>query len=96
MPRPGKGSQGLVAVQSKAYTGMRKGISKTIKTATVKWMLNIRYILSFAAATAAESLQSCLTLCGPKDGSLPGSPIPGILQARILGWVAITKSDDFL
>ena len=45
LPRPGKGSQGLVAVQSKAYTGMRKGISKTIKTATVKWMLNIRYIL---------------------------------------------------
>ena len=39
---------------------------------------------------AAKSLQSCLTLCDPIDGSSPGSPIPGILQARILEWVAIT------
>ena len=37
-----------------------------------------------AAAAAAKSLQSCPTLCNPIDGSLPGSPIPGILQARIL------------
>ena len=37
---------------------------------------------------AAESLQSCLTLCDPTEGSPPGSPIPGILQARILEWVA--------
>ena len=41
-------------------------------------------------AAAAKSLQSCLTLCNPKDGSPPGSPIPGILQARILEWVAIS------
>ena len=41
-------------------------------------------------APAAKSLQSCLTLCDPVDGSLPGSPIPGILQARILEWVAIS------
>jgi len=40
-----------------------------------------------AAAAAAKSLQSCLTLCDPIDGSLPGSPVPGILQARILEWV---------
>ena len=40
-----------------------------------------------AAAAAAKSLQSCLTLCDPIDGSLPGSPIPGILQARTLEWV---------
>ena len=38
------------------------------------------------AATAAKSLQSCPTLCNPKDGSPPGSPIPGILQARTLEW----------
>ena len=38
---------------------------------------------------AAKSLQSCLTLCDPIDGSPPGSPIPGILQARKLEWVAI-------
>ena len=39
------------------------------------------------------SLQSCLTLCDPIDGSPPGSPIPGILQARTLEWVAISFSD---
>ena len=44
---------------------------------------------SAAAAAAAKSLQSCLTLCDPIDGSPPGSPIPGILQARTLEWVAM-------
>ena len=47
-----------------------------------------------AAAAAAKSLQSCLTLCNPIDGSPPGSPIPGILQARILEWVAIFFSNS--
>ena len=42
-----------------------------------------------AAATAAKSLQSCLTLCDPIDGSPPGSPVSGILQERTLEWVAI-------
>ena len=46
-----------------------------------------------AAAAAAKSLQSCPTLCDPIDGSPPGSPIPGILQARTLEWVAISFSD---
>ena len=40
------------------------------------------------AAAAAKSLQSCPTLCNPIDGSPPGSPVPGILQARILEWGA--------
>ena len=40
-------------------------------------------------AAAAKSLQSCLTLCDPIDGSPPGSPVPGILQARILEWVKL-------
>ncbi|XP_065784989.1 cytochrome c-like [Muntiacus reevesi] len=44
------------------------------------------------AAAAAKSLQSCLTLCDPIDGSPPGAPVPGILQARILEWVAISFS----
>ena len=43
-----------------------------------------------AAAAAAKSHQSCLTLCDPIDGSPPGYPIPGILQVRILEWVAIS------
>ena len=46
-----------------------------------------------AAATAAKSLQSCPTLCDPIDGSPPGFPIPGILQARTLEWVAISFSN---
>ena len=46
-----------------------------------------------AAATAAKSLQSCLTLCDPIDGSAPGSTVPGILQARTLEWVAISFSN---
>ena len=45
------------------------------------------------AAAAAKSLQSCLTLCDPTDGSPPGSPVPGILQARTLEWVAISFSN---
>ena len=46
--------------------------------------------MAAAAATAAKSLQLCPTLCNPTDGSLPGSPIPGILQARTLEWFAIS------
>ena len=45
------------------------------------------------AAAAAKSLQSCLTLCDSIDGSPPGSPVPGILQARTLEWVAISFSN---
>ena len=47
----------------------------------------------FAAAAAAKSLQSCLTLCDPIDGSPPGSIVPGILQARTLEWAAISFSN---
>ena len=50
------------------------------------------YAAATAAAAAAKSLQSCPTLCDPIDGSPPGSPIPGILQARTLEWVAISFS----
>ena len=46
-----------------------------------------------AAATTAKSLQSCPTLCVPIDGSPPGSPVPGILKARTLEWVAISFSN---
>ena len=50
------------------------------------------YQANIAAAAAAKSLWSCPTLCNPIDGSPPGSPIPGILQARTLEWVAISFS----
>ena len=47
----------------------------------------------YYAAAAAKLLQSCLTLCNPIDSSPPGSPVPGILQARTLEWVAISFSN---
>ena len=47
-----------------------------------------------AAAAAAKSLQSCPTLCDRIDGSPPGSPVPGILQARTLEWAAIAFSEE--
>ena len=55
--------------------------------------INTNFLLLHTAATAAESLQSCPTLCDPIDGSPPGSPVPGILQARTLEWVAISFSN---
>ena len=50
----------------------------------------------FCTAAAAKSLQSCPTVCDPIDGSPPGSAVPGILQARVLEWVAIAFSCDFV
>ena len=52
--------------------------------------------LAAAAAAAAKSLQSCPTLCDPIEGSPPGFPVPGILQARTLEWVAINDLEKFL
>ena len=52
-----------------------------------------RKVMTNLDAAAAKSLQSCPTLCNPRDGSPPGSPIPEILQARILKWVAISFSN---
>ena len=51
------------------------------------------YRLAAATATVAKLLQSCPTLCDPIDSNPPGSPIPGILQARTLEWVAISFSN---
>ena len=53
----------------------------------------IYYETNTAAAAAAKSLQLCLIPCDPIDGSPPGSPVPGILQARTLEWVAISFSN---
>ena len=55
-------------------------------------LLKLGYVKTLAAAAAA-SLQSCPSLCVPIDGSPPGSPVPGILQARTLEWVAISFSN---
>ena len=61
------------------------------KCCMIPLISGIKY--SNSAAAAAKSLQSCLTLCSPTDGSPPGSPIPGILQARTLEWGAVAFSN---
>ena len=81
------------------------GINSTPHGKIIKWK-DQRHILSTAvytkkvtasrkvsAAAAAKSLQSCPTLCSPIDGSPPGPPVPGILKARTLEWVAISFSN---
>ena len=56
-------------------------------------LLLLLFFFFFKVSAAAKSLQSCLTLCDPIDGSPPGSPVPGILQARTLEWGAIALSN---
>ena len=63
---------------------------------TFKSLIHFEFIFVYgvaANAAAAKSLQSCLTLCDPRDGSPPGSSVPEILQARTLEWVAISFSN---
>ena len=76
---------------SNPYMTTGKTIALTKRTFVGKVMSLLFNMLS--AAAAAKSLQSCPTLCNPIDGSPPGSPVPGILQARTLEWVAISFSN---
>ena len=71
---------------------MKKYIQVASKHMLADWA-RCSMSLVTAAAAAAKSLQSCPTLFDPIDGSPPGSPIPGILQARALEWVAISFSN---
>ena len=70
-----------------SYTGLQSTCSLNVSALT---MVSVTYV--YLAAAAAKSLQLCLTLCDPIDGSPPGSPVPRILQARTLEWVAISLS----
>ena len=65
--------------------------SMSLNTVKDSWTVYV-CVNKKAAAAAAKSLQSCPTLCDPIDGSPPGSPVPGILQARTLERVAISFS----
>ena len=67
-------------------------IFHNIESAKYK-MLEVNLNVFNEKATAAKSLQSCPTVCDPIDGSPPGSPVPGILQARTLEWIAISFSN---
>ena len=77
--RTGKG-------HSNVHLSQRKAMPKNAQTTTQLHSSHTKY-------ATAKSLQSCPTLCDSIDGSLPGSPIPGILQGRTLEWVAISFSN---
>ena len=80
-------NQELTDVQA----GFRKGKGSSDQIANIQWIIkNQEENSRNTSATAAKLLQSCPTLCDPIDGSPPGSPIPAILQARMLEWVAIS------
>ena len=68
------------------------GKKKLLPTLAALVHLQVFLIFLRTATATAKSLQSCPTLCNPIDGSPPGSPVPGILQARTLEWVAISFS----
>ena len=81
-----------VFIEEHKNTNLEKYIHSMF-TAAFFALASIQKEPAAAAAAAAKSLQSCPTLCDPIDSSPPGSPIPGILQARILEWVAIFFSN---
>ena len=64
-----------------------------LKASIIFISIHMALVLGHTAA-AAKSRQSCSTLCNPIDSSPPGSPVPGILQARTLEWVAISFSNE--
>ena len=83
-----------------SYRSLKNHNTSGVYTLSLQYHILFLFIGSFsitlkllAAAAAAKSLQSCLTLCDPIDSSPPGSPVPGILQARTLEWVAISLSN---
>jgi len=85
---PGAGVGGELIFQSHIFLTFRT-FHGVLKAGILKW-----FAIPFSA-TAAKSLQPCPTLCDPRHGSPPGSPIPGIFQARVLGWVVIAFSIPF-
>ena len=74
-------------------TKHQKYLPKPFPTPSPQKLWDHKGLSCQAAAAAAKSLQSCPTLCDSIDGSPPGSPVPGILQATILEWVAISSSN---
>ena len=78
---------------SHPYMTTGKTIALTRRTFVGKVM---SFLFNMLSATAVKSLQSCLTLCNPIDGSPQSSSVPGILQARILEWVAISFSNEYV
>ena len=88
----------MATIKTQKITSVSKDTEKLEHLCTVgeiifKNIFAANYLLFIYLAAAGKSLQSCPTLYNPIDGSLPGSPIPGILQARTAEWVAISFSN---
>ena len=93
---PGRGAGGEFWMKTKASLQLQIILWKPTNEAPFGFSKSVSYIQTLEthlAAAAAKLLQSCPTLCDPIDGSPWGSPIPGILQARTLEWVAISFSN---
>ena len=88
--------ESLLELQEDPNQLILKEISPECSLEGLMLKLKLQYfgpLMQRTAAAPAKSLQSCPTLCDPIDGSPPVSSVPGILQARILEWVAIAFSD---
>ena len=72
------------------------GCPRALALSTLLHAPNLHWSSILHAAAATKSLQSCPTLCDPINGSSSGSPVPGILQARTLKWVAISSSNAWI
>ena len=92
-PRPLSLQSELIASAFADYEEQKNSLSNYLKGWLFPLSAGKIYPFILPAAAAAKSPQSCTTLCDPTDGSPPGSPIPGILQARTLEWVAISLSN---
>ena len=73
-----------------------RNFKRQIETRDQSGIIIVHITICLSGAAAAKSLQSCPTLCDPIDGSPPGSPVPGIPQARTLEWVAISFSNAWM
>ena len=82
----------LITIDKLSFKTIPENVDRDIWNIDLLQANRLQKIIFINAAAAAKSLQSCPTLCDPIDGSPPGSPISGILQARTLEWVAISFS----
>ena len=83
------------SVSAEGSENWNNHFGKPVGITEQRWSIHALIPIISAAAAAAKLLQSCPTLCDPRDGSPPGSPVPGILQARTLEWVAISFSKSW-
>ena len=77
---------------AKSVSPMFSSRSFIVSGLTFRSLFHFKFIFMYVYA-AVKSLQSCPTLCDPRDSSPPGSAVPGILQARVLEWVTISFSN---